>query len=133
MLWMLWWTRWAVAVSAGSASVSAAGQSCRSTGECGFGELCIRNKGPPGSDYGCHRVFVGNEDDAPNHGSLPDTCFTNWPSVANCSKWSVNGSSRVLESNGVPPYYVPPYCPFGKGEGYCQVIANSTDCLPFAR
>ena len=33
----------------------------------------------------------------------------------------------------MPPYYVPPYCPFGIGQGYCQspTEGDSTDCAPF--
>ena len=66
--------------------------------------------------------------------SLPTECLSKpWPDVKTCAKWSVNGSWRVLESNNVPPFYVPPYCPFGRGEGYCASPAqgNSTDCPPF--
>ena len=60
---------------------------------------------------------------------------TLWPDVQNCAVWNVSGDKaiRTLESNSIPPYYVPPYCPFGIGEGYCRspVRGNTTDCDVF--
>ena len=46
---------------------------------------------------------------------------------------SAENEIRTLESNSIPPYYVPPYCPFGIGQGYCRspVQGNSTDCDEF--
>ena len=59
-----------------------------------------------------------------------------WPDVQNCAVWNVSGDKaiRTLESNSIPPYYVPPYCPFGIGQGYCRspVQGNSTDCDSFS-
>ena len=60
---------------------------------------------------------------------------TLWPDVKNCAVWNISTDKaiRTLESNSIPPYYVPPYCPFGIGEGYCRspVQGNSTDCEIF--
>ena len=71
--------------------------------------------------------------------TLPQDCLSkSWPDVQNCAVWSEidNGKYsgiRTLESNSVPPYYVPPYCPFGIGQGYCQspIDGDSTDCDVF--
>lgn len=66
---------------------------------------------------------------------MNDTCWKDWPDVVSCVEWSVSekNGTRSCESNDVPPFYVPPYCPFGIGEGYCQspTVGDSTDCPPF--
>ncbi|KAJ1454640.1 hypothetical protein M885DRAFT_521580 [Pelagophyceae sp. CCMP2097] len=98
---------------------------CRD-GQCGEGALCIRGE--------CTQMMRGP---AADHGSLPDYCFEPWPNHSNCAKWSIDEARglRLLESNGVPPFEVQPYCPFGLGQGYCGSPAsghNSTDCDPFA-
>merc|ERR1712216_303776 len=63
------------------------------------------------------------------------TCWKDWPNVPNCVQWWENHTAgyRMMESNNVPGYYVPPYCPFGIGQGYCQspTAGNSTECAPF--
>ena len=63
------------------------------------------------------------------------SCWQGWPDVNNCVQWWENKTSGYLmmESNNVPPYYVPAYCPFGIGQGYCQspTQGNSTECAPF--
>ena len=55
--------------------------------------------------------------------------------MQNCSVWNIleDKEIRTLESNSIPPYNVPPYCPFGIGQGYCRspVQGNSTDCDSF--
>lgn len=66
--------------------------------------------------------------------TLNESCLAQlWPNVSACAEWYVDGDLRVLESNNVPPYDVPPYCPFGIGQGYCQspTQGDSTDCDPF--
>lgn len=63
------------------------------------------------------------------------TCWSSWPDVHNCVQSWVNQTTGYLmvESNNVPDYYVPPYCPYGIGQGYCQspTVGDSTDCPPF--
>ena len=74
-----------------------------------------------------------------NSRTLPQDCLSKtWPEVQNCAVWDekineTNIGIRTLESNSVPPYYVPPYCPFGIGQGYCQspIDGDSTDCDVF--
>ena len=97
---------------------------CHTSVECGPRSLCVRSR--------CKVVIA--DADASDHGSLPDSCFLPWPTVQNCAEWSEAGMMRVVESNNVPPFFVPPYCPFGLGQGYCQSPSqgNSTDCPPFA-
>ena len=34
---------------------------------------------------------------------------------------------RICESNDVPPYLVPPYCPFGIGQGYCGAPSGESE------
>ena len=53
--------------------------------------------------------------------------------MKNCATWNTTNTTWLLESNNVPEYYVPPYCPFGVGQGYCQspTVGNSTNCTPF--
>lgn len=101
---------------------------CSTSDDCPEFHLCIR-------DGVCRRIHTPPElSTVPLPHSLPAECLSKpWPEVRNCAKWYVNGSWRVLESNNVPPFYVPPYCPFGRGEGYCASPAqgNSTDCAPF--
>ena len=68
--------------------------------------------------------------------TLPDDCLNNkWPDVQNCAIWNIleNEDLLTLESNSVPDYFVPPYCPFGIGEGYCQspIQGDSSDCNVF--
>ncbi len=119
-------------------------RSCRATADCPPHHLCVRAAGAAAARSVCRKAFVLAED-PDDHGSLPDDCFSKaWPDVQNCAKWSTGRSSdanasssahvRVLESNNVPPFFVPPYCPFGLGQGYCQSPSqgNSTDCAPFA-
>ena len=67
---------------------------------------------------------------------MPLDCLNKlWPDVQNCSAWNISTDKeiRTLESNSIPPYNVPPYCPFGIGHGYCRspVQGNSTDCKNF--
>ncbi|KAJ8600383.1 hypothetical protein CTAYLR_000732 [Chrysophaeum taylorii] len=89
---------------------------------CGKYELCVRGR--------CVEAFKPST----STGSLSIECFAAWPNLTDCARWSVRGDFKVLESNGVPPFSVAPYCPFGLGEGYCESPAfggNSTDCAPF--
>ena len=98
---------------------------CLSSEDCIEHHLCVRGS--------CRRFHTPPTTAVPNS-TLPESCLsTPWPAVKSCAKWSVDGSWRVLESNNVPPFYVPPYCPFGLGEGYCASPAqgNSTDSAPF--
>eukprot|EP00756_Hemistasia_phaeocysticola_P012165 Hpha_TRINITY_DN15176_c0_g22::TRINITY_DN15176_c0_g22_i1::g.127836::m.127836 len=104
----------------------AAGTVCRSTSDCGYGELCLR-------DGQCRRVVV---EDTTLTSTLPDGCLSGaWPNLTSCVKWYDNHltGKKICESNGVPPYKVYPYCPFGVGDGYCKSPSqgNSTDCKPF--
>ena len=67
---------------------------------------------------------------------MPYDCLNKkWPEVKNCAIWSISleNGVRTLESNAVPPYYIPPYCPYGIGQGYCQspTLGNTTDCDEF--
>jgi len=65
---------------------------------------------------------------------LDDECYTaEWPNIPNCVYWKKSGDYMIGTSNDIPTFYVPPYCPFGIGEGYCQspTEGNSTDCAPF--
>ena len=120
-------------------SLGVAAAACDTTAACPPGHLCIRG--------GCTRVIAparpsfGGE--AGNKtGRVAASCFNNTytkdsaPTGGSCVTWFVDAATneRVCQSNAVPPYYVPPYCPFGAGEGYCQspTQGNSTDCPPFA-
>merc|ERR1719502_119958 len=64
-----------------------------------------------------------------------ETCWKSWPDVTNCVQWWTNETAgmRYAESNNVPEYAVPPYCPFGIGQGYCKAPSqgNSSECDPF--
>ena len=67
---------------------------------------------------------------------MPDECLQGrWPDVTNCAEWNIriDEGIRILKSNSIPPYYVPPYCPFGIDEGYCQspTQGDSADCDVF--
>lgn len=124
-----------VACSASSAALSAAAE-CSSSRECDDDSLCIRGActtmmthapGPrprPGASPSLHI------------GKLPDTCFEGaWPNLTACVSWTKNATTRFCESNNVPPYDVPAYCPCGIGQGYCGSPTTgenaSTDCDPF--
>lgn len=114
---------------------------CHTSEGCPVDHLCIRG--------GCKRVIAkaatlaARRNGNGTHGTLPARCFnhtydpaTAAPNAGPCVAWRVDAAAheRVCESNGVPPYYVPPYCPFGAGQGYCRspTQGNSTDCPPFA-
>jgi len=64
---------------------------------------------------------------------LADKCYQNWPDVVSCYEWYEQDGYLLGLSNNIPPWHVPPYCPYGIGEGYCQspTAGNSTDCAPF--
>ena len=127
----------ALALSAAPA-VLAAATLCTDNSHCSEGELCLGRKAKR-----CRRVITEmSHKDRALTGNLPAACLNDaWPTVQNCVHWSVDGDLRLCESNDVPPYHVPPYCPFGVGQGYCGAPSgsgdcpspcNSTDCPPFA-
>jgi len=64
---------------------------------------------------------------------LADECYQDWPDCIPCYEWHEEDGYLIGLSNNIPPWYVPPYCPYGIGEGYCQspTVGNSTDCAPF--
>eukprot|EP01062_Namystynia_karyoxenos_P015672 TRINITY_DN156_c0_g2_i4.p2 TRINITY_DN156_c0_g2~~TRINITY_DN156_c0_g2_i4.p2 ORF type:complete len:399 (+),score=115.75 TRINITY_DN156_c0_g2_i4:74-1198(+) len=107
-----------------AAALGLAAAPCRDSSQCAEHFLCIRGA--------CARAHTPAAAGA-RRGRLPDSCFDAWPKVQQCAEWYESGTERHLESNGVPPYYVPPYCPFGLGQGYCAnpAAGNSTDCPPF--
>ena len=121
----------ATLVSASPRARSFSRTPCTSPFDCpGATHLCL-------ADGFCRRVIAAATElaGAPPHGSLPDSCFISWPGVKNCATWNTSSNTlRVLESNNVPTYQVPPYCPFGVGQGYCQspTVGNSSNCAPFA-
>lgn len=105
----------------------ARGDSCAATSDCPADHLCL---GPPRRAF-CRKVItaMSAEDAALAPNALPAACLSDqWPTVANCVHWSVDGDWRIAESNDVPPYHVPPYCPFGIGQGYCGAPSGSGDC-----
>ena len=60
---------------------------------------------------------------------LPESCFTTqWPNFTSCVEYGIEGDSRYVHSNSLPPFSVAPYCPYGVGNGYC--MKGETDC-PF--
>ena len=126
-------------VHAGTSRRSGMELACVDTAtDCSTGELCLGRHGRKV----CTRVIeeMAPEDRALT-GALPAECLSaEWPDVKNCVHWSIDGEWRLCESNDVPPYFVPPYCPFGIGQGYCGAPSgsgdcpspcNSTDCPPF--
>lgn len=118
------------------------GAACHSTGQCPADHLCLG----AASAKSCRRVISRASAQAvaaalPHGSALPAACLSEqWPAVQSCVHWSVDGEWRMCESNDVPPYHVPAYCPFGIGQGYCGAPSgsgdcpspcNSTDCPPF--
>lgn len=124
--------RFSIAILA--ALLSSGALACLENSDCGDGHLCVRNR--------C-KLFL-KSDKGPEHQiarSRPSsvinnaTCWQGWPDVTSCVQSWENRSSGYLmvESNNVPDFDVPAYCPFGVGQGYCQspTQGNSTDCAPF--
>jgi len=110
-------------------------KSCTKNNHCDDGELCVRSK--------CRQVIKDSSHPELKKAQINSdsiiynsSCWQGWPDVNNCVQWWVNETSgyRMAETNNVPDYYVPAYCPFGIGQGYCQspTQGNSTDCTPFA-
>lgn len=60
-------------------------------------------------------------------------CMIPWPNVVNCATWyeSKKTNMRYLLTNSVPVYFVPPYCPFGIGDGYCFSGSDHKNCSTF--
>ena len=59
----------------------------------------------------CREAFVPYQSE---NNPLPKYCFTNqWPNATPCVEWKVNGNleKRICDSNDVPPFDVPAYCP----------------------
>jgi hypothetical protein len=104
---------------------------CTSSGDCTPGELCLGWDPRTGEGVAkCVRVIAEMPEDSLQYmGALPAECLNGtWPTVPNCVHWSVDDDFRICESNDVPPYHVPPYCPFGIGQGYCGAPSGSGDC-----
>lgn len=118
----------AIALALGKAASASEGDVCVSTSDCAADSLCVR---------GACKLVIKRPPLAGTNGTgrINATCLEGqWPNVTNCVTWYIEGESRICESNDVPPYHVPAYCPFGTGQGYCQspTVGNSTDCAPFA-
>jgi len=60
-----------------------------------------------------------------------DNCTAAWPNVSHCVEWWEDDDTRYCLSNGIPPYEVKPYCPFGVGKGYCMTGKNHDKCAAF--
>ena len=104
----------AIALALGKAASASEGDVCVSTSDCAADSLCVR---------GACKLVIKRPPLAGTNGTgrINATCLEGqWPNVTNCVTWYIEGESRICESNDVPPYHVPAYCPFGTGQGYCQ-------------
>lgn len=75
----------------------------------------------------------------PMESRLDGSCYNEtWYWVKNCRKWWTNATHRFVEGNGIPDHDehgnkdkpMGPYCPFGKGGGYC--LPGEEHGCPFA-
>ena len=96
-----------MAASAGHAGVASeefAFDRCEVNQHCPENYICSRGF--------CREAFVPADPKVTN--PLPRRCLTTqWPQATNCVEWTVNDTlgKRICDSNDVPPFHVPPYCP----------------------
>ena len=76
---------------------------CQVNQHCPANHICSRGF--------CRQAFVPDHSES---NPLPKHCLTNqWPNATPCVEWSINDGleKRICDSNDVPPFYVPAYCP----------------------